>query len=156
MNHRIRVAAILIEDNKILLVRHVHPKTEFEWWVPPGGGIERTDENLYGCAIRETWEETGYHIETGEIVYIREFFDLENDTLNLEIFIKGKVIGGEITLKNIQGNGSDEFYIKEVRWIDRVEAEDLMIYPEVIKTDEFWKDIKSNNKFIKYLDRQEG
>ena len=36
MKNRIRAAAI-IDNNKILLVKHVHPITGFEWWVPPGG-----------------------------------------------------------------------------------------------------------------------
>jgi len=75
MIYRIRVAAIVLQEQKILLVKPVHPKTGFEWWVPPGGGLEELDRNIHDCAIRETWEETGYNIETNEIIYIREFVD---------------------------------------------------------------------------------
>ena len=81
MRHRIRVAALLLNElNEILLVQHVHPVTNFEWWVPPGGGVESIDESIFSCAMRETFEETGMHIKCdGHIQYICEFFDIEND-----------------------------------------------------------------------------
>ncbi len=44
MKHRIRSAVILIQDQKILLVKHVDPSTGVEWWVPPGGGLEDQDD----------------------------------------------------------------------------------------------------------------
>ena len=60
MRHRIRVAALLLNElNEILLVQHVHPVTNFEWWVPPGGGMESIDESIFSCAMRETFEESG-------------------------------------------------------------------------------------------------
>lgn len=34
MKYRIRAAGIIELENKILLVKHVHPETKFEWWVP--------------------------------------------------------------------------------------------------------------------------
>jgi len=29
------VAAIIVDKERILLVRHVHPDSKFAWWVPP-------------------------------------------------------------------------------------------------------------------------
>ena len=107
MVYRIRVSAIILVDNKILLVKHVHPKTGFEWWCPPGGGLESIDKNIHECAMRETWEEIGYNIRTNEILYIREFVDLENNAHNLEIFLNRIhaaslrfVIGGQVLQYN--------------------------------------------------------
>lgn len=40
MRHRIRAAALIVKDDSILLVQHVHPDTGELWWVPPGGGVE--------------------------------------------------------------------------------------------------------------------
>lgn len=37
MKQRIRVAAILVEEGKILVVKHVHLKTKYQWWVSLGG-----------------------------------------------------------------------------------------------------------------------
>jgi len=155
MIYRIRVAAIVLQEQKILLVKHVHPKTGFEWWVPPGGGLEELDKNIHDCAIRETREETGYNIETNEILYIREFVDLENCTHNLEIYLKGDVLSGDLSIKNIQGNGPYEHYIKEVCWLDKRQVKELIVFPEIIKQDEFWADT-NQKRFTEYLGRQDG
>ncbi len=68
MKNRIRSAAIIVRDNKILLVKHVHPKTGFVWWVPPGGGIEESDESLNGqisCACAcESKQQMRYRIQS--------------------------------------------------------------------------------------------
>ena len=40
MKNRIRVAVLLFKNEKILMIKHIDPKTKFEWWVPPGGGLE--------------------------------------------------------------------------------------------------------------------
>ena len=156
MRHRIRVAAILVENHKVLLVKHVHPIFGNEWWVPPGGGVEDKDTTLFDCAKRETWEETGYQIETTEILYIREFLDQEMKAYNLEIFVKAKVIGGEITLENIYGKGQDEHYIKTVQWIDKEDLAKYTVYPEIIKEEEFWEDIEKETVQTKYLGKARG
>lgn len=69
MQHRIRAAAIIINDNKILLVKHVHPETGHEWWVPPGGGVEEIDNSIFDCAKRETFEETNLKIDVSRLLY---------------------------------------------------------------------------------------
>lgn len=155
MKYRTRVAAIIRENNKILLVKHSHPVSGFEWWVPPGGGLEHFDRDIYQCAVRETWEETGYNIRTGEILYLREFVDLENNTHNTEIFLRGEVIGGELTFEKVQGNGPDEHYIRDVCWIDKQDVKRLVVFPQIIKEDAFWEDIEELG-YTRYLGRQEG
>lgn len=155
MVQRIRAAAVIVENNKILLVKHVHPSSGFEWWVPPGGGLESFDNSIYDCAIRETWEESGYRIEVNDILFIREFMDKENDTLNLEIFLQGNVIDGDLTINHIQGNGPDEHFIKDVRWIHRNEVANITVFPEIIKEKMFW-DKNNSAHLAKYLGRQEG
>ena len=55
-----------------------------EWWVPPGDGIKLSDNSVIDCIIRETFEETGYNIKVDkEPKFLREFCDIENETLNL-------------------------------------------------------------------------
>jgi len=151
MKNRIRAAAIIIDNDRILLVKHVHPKTKFEWWVPPGGGIEISDNSVIDCIIRETYEETGYSINVDkEPKFLREFLDIENDTLNLELFFTATIISGNKTIENIYDNGSDEKYIKAVEWLSLKQIQSIQIYPEELKVN-FGK----NGKNI-YLGRQEG
>lgn len=102
MNQRIRAAALIIKDESILLVKHVHPETKYVWWVPPGGQIEETDNSIFEAVKREVWEETGLNVKVNEEVkYIREFVDKENNTLNLELFVEATVIDGELSIDNM-------------------------------------------------------
>ncbi|HRY82081.1 MAG TPA: NUDIX domain-containing protein [Candidatus Moranbacteria bacterium] len=147
--NRIRAATIIIKDEKILLVKHVHPIDKHEWWVPPGGGIEDSDKSSIECAKRETFEETGYEVKIdNSLKFVREFFCIENDTLNLELFFNAEITGGELTINNIQGNGPDEHYIKDVKWINSSEIKKLDVFPEELKQN-FGRNIKNI-----YLGRQ--
>lgn len=153
MQHRIRAAAIIINNNKILLVKHVHPETGREWWVPPGGGVEEIDDSIFDCAKRESFEETNLKIELTRLLYIREFHDKENQKLNIELFALADSFEGEISMKNIAGKGQDEHFIKDVAWLSRSELKDIVVYPEIIK-DKLWKDYAAGFPSTKYLGRQ--
>ncbi|QEH67154.1 NUDIX hydrolase [Cellulosilyticum sp. WCF-2] len=153
MKQRIRVAAILVKEGKVLLVKHVHPKTKYQWWVPPGGGLEATDASIYECVIREAWEETGYQIKVEDILYIREFKDDERDILNLELFMRGHVVDGYLTVENIYGKGEDDAYIKEAQWLSQKELMALNVFPEIIKENIFWEEIKKDSIKTRYLGR---
>lgn len=66
---------------------------------PPGGGIEISDNSIIDCIIRETFEETGYKVKVcKEPKFLREFLEIENDTLNLELFFPATIISGNITI----------------------------------------------------------
>jgi 8-oxo-dGTP diphosphatase len=155
MEHRIRVAAIIVDDNKLLLVKHVHPETGFEWWVPPGGGIEERDNSIFDCAKREVFEEVNLRVDVPRVVYIREFLDKENKQLNIEIFTLVDKYYGEISLKNVDGNGPDDRFIKKIKWFSKEDLKNIIVFPEILKAD-FWDDNAKGFPSIKYLGRQVG
>lgn len=155
MIQRIRAASLVVDNDKVLLVKHVHPRTGFTWWVPPGGGVEEWDTSIFDCARRETFEETNLTVDISKIVYIREFLDMESQKLNIEFFVLADNYHGEIGLGNINSNGLDEQYIKEVRWLSKGELQDIVVFPEILK-DEFWSDRAMNFPTVKYLGRQAG
>lgn len=152
MRHRVRVAALIVENDHVLLVQHVHPDTGDEWWIPPGGGVEDVDDSLFDCVRREVFEESGLAVALGRIIYIREFVDTENDTYHLELFMSSTDYSGELTIKNIQGTGIDEHFIKDARWIHKDEVQNLVVYPEILK-DEFWDDLANGYPETRYLGR---
>ena len=155
MEHRIRASAIVLKDNRLLLVKHQHPVTGFEWWVPPGGRLE-DGETIYECAKRETYEETGLTVELGEIIYLREFVDLEMARHNLEIFILASTFEGNPTITHLIPEDLDAAYIKEVRFLSQQEMKGLTVFPEILK-DVFWKDLNSGRRpKFKYLGQQKG
>ena len=58
------VSIIVIDDSRrVLLVRHV----EGNLWTTPGGMIEPLEVPA-DAAVRETWEETGLHVELSRIL----------------------------------------------------------------------------------------
>lgn len=63
---RKRVAAIIIKDNKILLLRRI--KDGREYFVFPGGGIEK-GESLEEAIIREAQEELGLKIKIEKLLF---------------------------------------------------------------------------------------
>ena len=69
----ISAAALIVQDKRILLVRH-REAGSYDFWVPPGGSLEGA-ESIFECAQRETIEETGLSVELGHILYIQEFWE---------------------------------------------------------------------------------
>lgn len=155
MRHRIRVAAMVVDKDRVLLVQHVHPVSGFTWWVPPGGGIEPGDSSIFDCARREVFEETGLQVDLSRIAYIREYLDQENEALNLEIFVIADKFDGHLTIEHVQGNGPDEHYIRDVQWVAKEEMDAMTIYPEILK-DGFWKDVAQGFSETRYLGKQIG
>ena len=62
---------------------------------------------------------------------------------------------GDLTISHIQGNGPDEHYIKDVRWISKAEMKDMVVYPDILK-DEFWADLAQGFPETRYLGVQVG
>lgn len=85
--------AIIVEDDRILLVKRAHPP-RIGWWCIPAGFME-WDEHPTQTAVRELEEETGVKIR------LREFFEVYsgNDdprTNALLILYLADIVGGEL------------------------------------------------------------
>ena len=70
---RIRAVAILIKDNKVLLI---HRKNEKEYFVFPGGGVEN-GETVEQAVVRELKEETTINVKIDRLLYHHIY---DNDT----------------------------------------------------------------------------
>jgi 8-oxo-dGTP pyrophosphatase MutT (NUDIX family) len=155
IRHRIRAAALITDGDQILLVQHVHPTSGETWWVPPGGGLEAGDASVFACAQREVFEESGLTVTLSRIVYIREFVDREARAHNLELFMAATSFSGKLSIRHVQGNGPDEHYIRDVRWIARDALPAMCVYPEILK-DRFWDDQRRGFPEMRYLGTQIG
>ncbi|MBE9029203.1 NUDIX hydrolase [filamentous cyanobacterium LEGE 11480] len=154
MQHRIRAAALVIQAAKILMVRHRTKANGAEWWIPPGGGVELEDLTIMDCANRETWEETGLTVQCDRIAYIREFSQPEYDLRHVEFFLVGADPTGAITLANLPQLDDDLHLVLEAQWLSRSQLVNLVVYPEILQTDEFWQDVDQGFPQVKYLSRQ--
>ena len=64
------VGAIIIEDDRVVLVRRGHAPLAGKWSIP--GGVLEVGETLRKAVVREVREETGLTIEPGELLGVFE------------------------------------------------------------------------------------
>lgn len=121
--HRISAGALVVRDNRVLLLKHRMPGQD-DCWVPPGGGVEGK-ESLMDCAARECFEECGLQIRPQRIVYIQEFFDGGHRIC--KHWILSELIGGEITFQHT--TAEEEGVLLEARFFTQAELATLNVSP---------------------------
>src|SRR5277367_645022 len=108
------VGAVIVQDNRVLLIRRGQPPLLGEWSLP--GGVLECGETLREAAAREAREETGLVVETGEMlgVYERSVPGDEGRVRYhyVQVEFLCRAIGGDLKA------GSDA---AEVRWFTRDE-----------------------------------
>ncbi|AJQ92082.1 NUDIX domain-containing protein [Gynuella sunshinyii] len=134
MRHRIRAAGIAIQNDCVLLVKHIqHGET---WWVPPGGGYESQDQCTQNTVKREFFEEAGLtDVTVGPLMFVREFIEDRANVFHLELFYSVTGWHGDIHLNNLAGLGGDELLIQETSWVPRHQLDDMVVYPAEIRSD---------------------
>jgi 8-oxo-dGTP diphosphatase len=70
------VGALIIIEDKILLIRRLNPPSQGEWSIP--GGLVRLGETLQQALMREALEETGLSVEPGPLVELLERILVDN------------------------------------------------------------------------------
>ncbi len=156
MEHRVnrsRAASLVVQGNRLLLVKFVLPHTGDICWAPPGGGLEG-DESIFDCARREGFEEAGISVELDRVVYLRQFIDKGFGIHNFEVFILCRSFSGELTIENNVGQ-PDAMDVLEARFLSRQDMEGLTVYPELLR-DDFWDDLASGFPAVRYLGVQSG
>ena len=90
---RVRVAALLLIDDRVLLVRH--RKEGRSYHLLPGGGVE-WGESLSAALVREVAEETGLEIDVGRPLLLSDTIDPSGSRHVVNITFAATVIGGEL------------------------------------------------------------
>ena len=110
----IGVGAVIVHRNRVLLVRRATEPLKGEWSVP--GGMLELGEKLRDGVRREVLEETGIHVEPGEVLVVFDsiFRDEQGRTQYHYVLIDYlcRVVSGEARA------GSD---VSEVRWVQEHE-----------------------------------
>ena len=94
---RVRVGGILIEENKILLLKHEGVGKKEYLWSPPGGGLDFGDDAEKNLE-REFVEETGLHIHVHELLFVNEF--MTSSIHAIELFFRVEKTEGILKLGN--------------------------------------------------------
>jgi ADP-ribose pyrophosphatase YjhB (NUDIX family) len=118
---RIRVAAIIVQDDSILLVRHV--KQGQSYWLLPGGGLEY-GESLEEGLRRELIEEANLDIRVGDLVIVNDSINPDGSRHVINLCFTAEVVAGEIA------RGEDP-RVEEARFVTIDELQDLTFYPDI-------------------------
>ncbi len=118
-----RVSVIVIQDERILLVKH--RKGNRQYWVLPGGRLEY-GETFFECAVREIKEETGLDVEVERFVFLSEAIAPDRLHHIVNIYLKAKVVGGIMKLGN-------EPVLAGVDFIALSELERIVLFPPIGK-----------------------
>ena len=121
---RIRVAGILIEDNKILLIQH--HKNNKKYWLIPGGGND-WGETTKEALIREYKEETNMDIEVDEFLFFSETISPDKKRHVLNLFYK--------IYRNNKNDSiiklGEEAVLTDLKFVTKEELETMTIYPNI-------------------------
>ena len=112
------VGAIIVERERVVLVKRGHPPLAGEWSIP--GGVLEVGETLREAAVREALEETGLKVEPVELlgVYDRVLRDADERIIYHYVLI-------DFLCRQLSGEPTPAGDAIEARWFTRAEAEAL-------------------------------
>ena len=114
------VGAIIVEGDRVVLVKRGHPPLAGEWSIP--GGVLEVGETLREAAVREAMEETGLTVEPGELlgVFDRVLRDSDGRTRYHYVLI-------DFLCRRISGEPHAAGDAEEARWFTRDEIKQLSL-----------------------------
>jgi len=118
---RIRIAALIVEEGKVLLVEHA--KNQAHYWLLPGGGLE-TGEDMKATLVRELKEEIDLEIKAHDLVLVTESTspDASRHIIQM-VFTASRQGEPRVT-------GQDE-RVAGVHWLDAETLSDRIFYPNM-------------------------
>jgi 8-oxo-dGTP diphosphatase len=114
------VGAIIIDDERVLLVKRGHEPLAGSWSIP--GGLLDVGETLRQAVVREAFEETGLTVEVGELlgVYDRIMPDAEQRTRYHYVLV-------DFVCRRISGELRAASDAAEARWFARSELGEISL-----------------------------
>ena len=130
---RLAVRALILHENRLLLV-NAYPGGRSDLWCAPGGGAE-PGQSLPDNLAREIHEETGLTVRVGTPCLVNEFHDPDSDFHQVDVYFRCTLIAGDP-----DGDWTDpEGIVSMRRWVTRAEMAALTVKPDSLAA-VAWKD----------------
>lgn len=145
---RVRVCGILIEKERLLMIKHLGVGNSDVFWAPPGGGMEY-GEDANTTLIREFKEETGLDIAVKSFLFVNEY--LNKPLHGVELFFEVIKTGGILVKGGDPEMPAEQQIIDEVSWLS---LDDLHQMPNKYYHNGIWdiqhfNELKQNRGYIK-------
>lgn len=124
---RLAARAVIVQDNRLLLV-NAYPGGTSDLWCAPGGGVE-PNSSLPDNLAREVHEETGLTIEVGPPCLVNEFHDPTRAFHQVEIFFRCTISTGHLT----EDWTDPEAIVTERRFFSAAALETIRLRPNSLK-----------------------
>lgn len=92
---RIAVRALILHENRLLLV-NAWPGGKSDLWCAPGGGVER-GASLPDNLAREVHEETGLRVSVGDPCLVNEFHDPTGSFHQVDVYFRCSITSGTLS-----------------------------------------------------------
>ena len=115
---RIAVRAILLHDNRLLLVNAWQGRDNL--FCAPGGGVE-PHSSLPDNLAREVFEECGLKVDVGAVCLVNEFHDPDRAFHQIEIFFRCTLVEGDPEAEWTDPEG----VVSQRRWVREDEMSDI-------------------------------
>lgn len=121
---RLATRAVIMDQDRLLLV-NAYADAASTLWCVPGGGVE-AGSSLPDNLIREVYEETGLTIRVGPPCLVNEFHAPATGFHQVEVFFRCTVTDG-----TLHDNWRDpEQIVTRRRWVTQVEMQSLRFKPD--------------------------
>jgi 8-oxo-dGTP pyrophosphatase MutT (NUDIX family) len=124
MQERSRTGTFSLVDGKVLAIELKDPASRKRFWSFPGGAIE-PGETPEEAAVRETLEETGYHVALTSEAFINQYLFRWNAAIyNCTTYW----YMAELTSSEAPAIVDDANYLLHARWLDWPRSKPLFQY----------------------------
>lgn len=110
----VAAGGVVVRDGRVLLVH----RPELDDWTFPKGKYESTDFDLLACALREVWEESGYHCSPTGACVTSTYVMPNGRTKAVTLWPMG-IVSGQFSVNN---------EVDEERWLPPDAAAEMLTY----------------------------